>query len=50
MKVKGNLVDTGRGKFGTIIGDHARLGINTLIYPGRTIPAHHGTLPGEVVK
>lgn len=50
VKVKESLVDTGREKFGVVIGDHARLGINTLIYPGRTIPSHHGTLPGEVIK
>ncbi|MEI6676920.1 MAG: hypothetical protein WCO57_17250, partial [Verrucomicrobiota bacterium] len=33
--VDGNLVDTGRRKFGTIIGDHVHTGIHTAIYPGR---------------
>ncbi len=46
---KGNLIDTWRKKFGTIIGDGAHLGINTLIYPGRTIPTDGSTLPGEIV-
>lgn len=48
--VKKELVETGREKLGTIIGDHARLGIKTLIYPGRKIWPNKTTLPGEVVK
>ncbi len=48
--VKGAVVDTGRRKFGTIIGDNAKTGINTSIYPGRKIWAGKTTLPGEVVK
>ncbi|RLI96231.1 MAG: glucose-1-phosphate thymidylyltransferase, partial [Candidatus Aenigmatarchaeota archaeon] len=31
--VKGKLVETGRRKFGTVIGDGARLGVRTIIYP-----------------
>jgi bifunctional UDP-N-acetylglucosamine pyrophosphorylase/glucosamine-1-phosphate N-acetyltransferase len=48
--VKGELVDTGRRKLGTIVGDHVHTGINTSIYPGRKLWPHTSTLPGEVVK
>jgi UDP-N-acetylglucosamine diphosphorylase/glucosamine-1-phosphate N-acetyltransferase len=48
--VRGGLVDTGREKFGTVIGDGARTGVNTSIYPGRKIwPGKH-TAPGDVLK
>ncbi|MFP6582996.1 MAG: bifunctional sugar-1-phosphate nucleotidylyltransferase/acetyltransferase [Candidatus Hydrogenedentota bacterium] len=48
--VKGELVDTGRRKLGTIVGDYVHTGINTSIYPGRKLWPHTSTLPGEVVK
>ncbi len=48
--VKGDLIRTGRRKFGTIIGDNAKTGIHTSIYPGRKIWPGKTTLPGEVVK
>lgn len=48
--VKGELVDTGRRKFGTIIGDNAKTGIHTSIYPGRKIWPRKTTVPGEVVR
>lgn len=48
--VQGNLIDTGRRKLGTIVGDHVHTGINTSIYPGRKFWPHTSTLPGEVVK
>lgn len=48
--VKGELIDTGRRKFGTIIGDGAKTGIHTSIYPGRKIWQGKTTLPGEVVR
>lgn len=48
--IKGELIDTGRRKFGTIIGDNVKTGINTLIYPGRKIWPNKTTLPGEVVR
>ncbi len=50
VMVKEKLVDTGRQKLGVIIGDWARLGINTSIYPGRVVPTNGATLPGEIVK
>ncbi len=48
--VNGKLVSTGRRKFGTIIGDNAKTGIHTSIYPGRKIWPGKTTLPGEVVR
>lgn len=48
--VKGILIDTGRRKLGTIIGENSKLGINTAIYPGRKIWPDKQTAPGEVVK
>lgn len=49
-EVGGGLVDTGRRKFGTIIGDGVHTGIGTLIYPGRKIWPNMSTRPGEVVE
>ncbi len=46
----GKLVDTGRRKFGAIIGDDVHTGIHTSIYPGRKIGARASTLLGEVVR
>ncbi|MDD4358788.1 MAG: DapH/DapD/GlmU-related protein, partial [Candidatus Pacebacteria bacterium] len=48
--VKDGLIDTKRRKFGTIIGDNVKIGINTIIYPGRKIWPFKTTLPGENVK
>ncbi|MFA5080183.1 MAG: bifunctional sugar-1-phosphate nucleotidylyltransferase/acetyltransferase [Candidatus Paceibacterota bacterium] len=49
-KIKDKMVDTGRRKFGTIIGDNAKIGISTIIYPGRKIWSGKNTLPGEKVE
>jgi acetyltransferase-like isoleucine patch superfamily enzyme len=46
----GQLVDTGRRKFGCIVGDGVHTGINTSIYPGRQLWPGSSTLPGEVVR
>lgn len=48
--VNGDLVDTGKRKFGTVMGDNAKTGINTTIYPGRKIWNNCSTLPGQIVK
>lgn len=48
--VKGRVLDTGRRKFGTVIGDGAHTGIHTSIYPGRKIWPGKATLPGQIVK
>jgi len=47
--VDGELVDTGRRKFGTIIGDRVHTGINTSIYPGRKLFPGTSTLPGAII-
>lgn len=49
-RVDGKMVDTGRRKFGTIVGDGVHTGINTSIYPGRKLWPATSTLPGEVVR
>lgn len=49
-EVEGEIVDTGRRKFGSIIGDGARTGIHTSLYPGRKLGSGTMTLPGEVVS
>lgn len=48
--VKGDLISSGRRKLGTIIGDNAKTGIHTSIYPGRKIWPGKTTSPGEIVK
>ncbi len=48
--IRGKLIDTGRRKFGTIVGDNVRFWANSTIYPGRTIPTNGTTLPGEIIK
>jgi len=46
----GELVDTGRRKFGVIIGAGVHTGINTSLYPGRKLGPGTSTLPGEIVS
>lgn len=46
----GVLIDTGRRKFGAVIGDGVHTGINTSIYPGRKLWPGTTTLPGEIVE
>ncbi len=48
--VNGKLVSTGRRKLGAIMGDNAKAGIHTSIYPGRKIWPSKTTLPGEIVR
>ena len=48
--VKGELVDTGRRKCGTFIGDHVHTGIHTDILPGRKLWPNTITQPGQVVR
>ena len=49
-RVKGKMVDTGRVKFGTVMGDGCRTGINTSIYPGRKLWPGASTRPGQIVQ
>jgi len=48
--VNGQLMDTGRRKFGVIIGAGVHTGINTSFYPGRKLGPGTSTLPGAVVS
>ncbi|MBI4496352.1 MAG: NTP transferase domain-containing protein [Chloroflexi bacterium] len=48
--VAGELLDTGRGKFGTIIGREARTGINVSLLPGVKIGARSWIGPGAIVE
>jgi UDP-N-acetylglucosamine diphosphorylase / glucose-1-phosphate thymidylyltransferase / UDP-N-acetylgalactosamine diphosphorylase / glucosamine-1-phosphate N-acetyltransferase / galactosamine-1-phosphate N-acetyltransferase len=47
--VQDNLVDTGRKKFSTVIGDGAKLGSGTIINPGRKLWPNTTTLAGQIV-
>ena len=49
-RVRDGLVDTGRRKLGTIVGDGTHTGILTAIYPGRKLGPHSQTLPNETVQ
>lgn len=48
--VKGERVSTGRRKFGVVIGDNVRTGINTSLDPGVTLSEGATTAPGERVS
>lgn len=48
--VNGIQTDTGRRKFGAVIGDGVHTGIGTLFYPGRKIGPGLFTLPGDIVR
>lgn len=48
--VGGELLDTGRRKFGAIVGDGVHTGIHTAIYPGRKLGPGTTTLPNETVQ
>ncbi len=50
VMIGGELIDSKRDKLGAMIGNGARLGCNTTIYPGRIIAAGAVTSPGEVVR
>lgn len=43
------LIDTGRRKFGTVIGRNVHTGIGCRVYPGRKIYSNCDTLPGEII-
>lgn len=47
--IKGVMTTTGRRKFGAVIGEGVKLGVNTSIYPGRKIWPAKTTRPGQVV-
>jgi UDP-N-acetylglucosamine diphosphorylase/glucosamine-1-phosphate N-acetyltransferase len=48
--IKGQPVDSGRRKLGAVIGDDAKTGINTTIYPGTVIESGFRGLPAAILK
>lgn len=50
MMIDGKIHDTGRRKFGVIIGQGVHTGINTSFYPGRSLSSQSHTLPNEIVR
>ncbi len=46
---KGKLIDTGKKKFGAIIGEKVKIGINASIMPGTVVDAGKRIMPNEVV-
>jgi len=49
VRVKGERVSTGRRKFGVVVGDDAKTGINTSLNAGVTLSSGATTKPGESV-
>jgi bifunctional UDP-N-acetylglucosamine pyrophosphorylase/glucosamine-1-phosphate N-acetyltransferase len=49
LTVKGERVSTGRRKFGVVVGDDAKTGINTSLNAGVVLGAGTTTTPGEVL-
>ena len=47
--VRDELIDTGRRKFGTVVGDGTHTGILTAIYPGRKLGPNSQTHPNQSV-
>ncbi|MFW5949905.1 MAG: bifunctional sugar-1-phosphate nucleotidylyltransferase/acetyltransferase [archaeon] len=50
VTVKGNRVSTGRRKFGAVVGDEVKTGINTSLDPGVTLSTGTRTKPAERVS
>jgi bifunctional UDP-N-acetylglucosamine pyrophosphorylase/glucosamine-1-phosphate N-acetyltransferase len=48
--VKGQLVDTGRRKFGVVIGDRSKTGIHTSLHPGVLLGPWSWTAAGAIVR
>ncbi len=50
VRLKGKLIDSGRKKLGTIMGDDVHTGINSMINVGAVVENGVKILPGEFVK
>ncbi|ACV13078.1 Nucleotidyl transferase [Halorhabdus utahensis DSM 12940] len=50
LTVKGDRISTGRRKFGVVVGDGVKTGINTSLEPGVTLSGGTVTEPGERVR
>ncbi len=47
--INGHLMETGRRKFGAILGPGVHTGIHTSLYPGRKLGSGASTRPGQIV-
>jgi len=50
VTIKGDRVDTGRRKFGVVVGDGAKTGINMTLNTGVMLRANARTEPSETVR
>jgi bifunctional UDP-N-acetylglucosamine pyrophosphorylase/glucosamine-1-phosphate N-acetyltransferase len=50
VRLKGEILDSGRRKLGTIMGDHVHTGINSMINVGAVVDNRAMIAPGEFVK
>jgi len=50
VKIKHQLVDSGREKLGVIMGDHVETGINVALLPGVRIGSRTWIGPGAIVS
>lgn len=50
VRIKGSLLDSGRRKLGTIMGDDVHTGINSMINVGVVIESGSMIAPGELIK
>jgi bifunctional UDP-N-acetylglucosamine pyrophosphorylase/glucosamine-1-phosphate N-acetyltransferase len=49
LKINGKLVDTKRKKFGAVVGDNVKTGLDVKINPGRVIDSNTSIMPGRIV-
>ncbi|HEX9262192.1 MAG TPA: bifunctional sugar-1-phosphate nucleotidylyltransferase/acetyltransferase [Candidatus Bathyarchaeia archaeon] len=50
MKVKGKIIDTGRRKLGTVLGDNVKTGINALLMPGVKVGQNSWIGPNHMLQ
>ena len=50
VKINGKLVNTGRKKFGAVLGDYVRIGINCSLMPGILLEPNSTVEPGIALK
>lgn len=49
VKINGKLIDTKRRKFGAVVGDNVKTGLDVIINPGRIINSNTSIMPGSMV-
>ncbi len=50
VKYDGEAIDTGRKKFGAMLGDHVEVGCNTVLNPGTVVGRHSTIYPVSMVR